>query len=122
MQVQRLRPTQLALPAAAASARPRLSSRVSERAPLTRRPSTSVNASAQQLSDSHHLEAGDVGTLSRRGLLSVAAGVACLAAVPAGSVAAPASAYDFTVKQYGEDVSLSQFKDCVTVFVNIASE
>ena len=32
------------------------------------------------------------------------------------------STYDFTVKQYGEDVSLSQFKDCVTVFVNVASE
>ena len=40
-----------------------------------------------------------------------------------GVEAAPVtSAYAFTVRQYGEDVSLSQFKDCVTVVVNVASE
>ena len=32
------------------------------------------------------------------------------------------SVYDFVVKQYGEDVSLSKYRGKVTVVVNVASE
>mmetsp|Transcript_10933 Transcript_10933/g.28041 ORF Transcript_10933/g.28041 Transcript_10933/m.28041 type:complete len:119 (-) Transcript_10933:46-402(-) len=60
-------------------------------------------------------------SIDRRGLLLGAAGTAGLLA--AGRVeAAPSSVYDFTVTQFEKPVSLSQFKDCVTVFVNVASE
>uniref|UniRef100_A0A061S7M8 Glutathione peroxidase n=1 Tax=Tetraselmis sp. GSL018 TaxID=582737 RepID=A0A061S7M8_9CHLO len=40
---------------------------------------------------------------------------------PAFSSESP-SAYDFVVQQFGERAPLSQFENCVTVFVNIASE
>jgi hypothetical protein len=54
-------------------------------------------------------------------------GFTCLTAagllLPSGlAAAAESSAYDFTAVQYDKEVSLSQFKNKVTVIMNIASE
>jgi glutathione peroxidase-family protein len=41
---------------------------------------------------------------------------------PGQSGAAAQSIHDFTVQQYGEDVSMSKYKGEVLVVVNVASE
>ena len=60
-------------------------------------------------------------SVSRRsiGVLGVAT-----ALFPPLSIASPrpSSIYDFTVKQYGEDVPLSKFKGQSLIIVNVASE
>jgi len=58
----------------------------------------------------------------RRDVLNVVGLSAMVGASGQSAAAQATSAYDFSVKQYGEDVSLSIFKDKVTVIVNVASE
>lgn len=66
-----------------------------------------------------HVQYGDA-SIGRRGVLLGSAAIASGLILP-GARAAEGSAYDFTVHQYGEPVSLDRFRGQVTVVLNIAS-
>lgn len=62
------------------------------------------------------------GTRFNRRDYLLTAGVSGVLGAGAPANAAGNSVYDFTVQQYGEDVSMSRYSNEVIVIVNVASE